>query len=105
LCDGDLSQYLPCARAWHRTERRRPHVLPLQLAPDAVEQTGADLGRLVTSKLDRDRAQKRIAHQRIERCGEVHQHIEFGNALAEHAIPLLGSAERSSQRTFHIRRD
>ena len=33
---------LPRARVRHRTERRRPQELPLQLAADAVDQTGAD---------------------------------------------------------------
>ena len=89
LCDGDLSQYLPCARVWHRPKRRRQK-LPLQFAANAVDQRGADRFRLIAGKLDRDRAEKRIAHRRIDRLRETHNYVEFRIAQAEHGwTPFL----------------
>ena len=54
---------LPHPRSRHRSERLCQE-LPLQLPSDTRHQPGAKLSRLEAPKLDRERAQKRIAHLR-----------------------------------------
>ena len=49
-------------------------------------QAGSDRIWLIAAHLDRDRAEEGIAHRWIERQREVHDHIEFGIAQAEHGL-------------------
>jgi hypothetical protein len=52
--------------------------MALKLAANAVDHPGANLDWSITPKLDRERAQKRIAQRRVERRGEFHDHSKLG---------------------------
>ena len=62
--------------------------MALKRAADPIDHPGDDRFGLMARKLDRDRAEERIRARRIERRGEIHEHVEFGIAQAEQGTPL-----------------